>query len=189
MNQIKGYLKHEAAAILGINPRTILSWTEKGLIVPEIENPQGQGKKPRYSVTNLVEIALIKELLRVGVRISEIRRFMETCQDKLSPSWKKEFQLAAHNHRATYRDILFNPNFDTPIAKNPYLLVGRFTEGAHNIIEVALEDHDIPILSSPLAQNVLQMSDAVIAININQIIQRVSHKLDLRENTNSKQRK
>jgi len=185
MSKADGFLKHEVAKILGVNPRTILSWTEKELVVPEIENPSGQGKKPRYSITNLVEIALIKELLRVGVRVSEIRQFVKGCQDELSPLWKKEFKLEANFRKNTYRDILFNPDFNTTIVKNTYLLVGRLPEGAHNIIEVALEDDDVTILSSDLAQNVLRMCEAVIAININQIIQRVIHKLDLRSNANS----
>jgi DNA-binding transcriptional MerR regulator len=45
-----------------INPRTLISWSEKGLFTPEVL-ADGSGTRRAYTVQNLVEIGIIHELV------------------------------------------------------------------------------------------------------------------------------
>lgn len=57
----------EAARILNLKPVSIMHYVKEGLIVPGVANPQGKGKVRLYSRTNLVEIKLLKELVKFGM--------------------------------------------------------------------------------------------------------------------------
>lgn len=87
------FLNHEVARITGINGRTIISWSEKRLVVPFEESP-GVGKKRLYSYTNLLEFALFDALLNsvgMGFRIvSRISRHLKTVG--LLEQWATNFE-------------------------------------------------------------------------------------------------
>jgi DNA-binding transcriptional MerR regulator len=63
-----------------VKPRTIISWTERGLIEPEFEDASGRGSARRYSYRNLMEITFISELLRFGVPFSFINQITESSE-------------------------------------------------------------------------------------------------------------
>jgi DNA-binding transcriptional MerR regulator len=49
-----------------IKPRTLISWAEKGLITPEVL-AKGSGTRREYTLNNLLEIGIIKELVSRNV--------------------------------------------------------------------------------------------------------------------------
>ncbi len=64
MKVSEGYLSKEAGKLAGGVPqRTLQSWTEKGLIVPEIKGTTGTGNRRRYSLKNVIEITAYKNFL------------------------------------------------------------------------------------------------------------------------------
>ena len=70
------WTKKEAAEAIGITPRTIHYYTDEGLITPEIANPKGKGTTRKYSAKNLLEILVIRELVKLGLNLSRIKQAM-----------------------------------------------------------------------------------------------------------------
>jgi DNA-binding transcriptional MerR regulator len=60
-----------------IKPRTLISWSERGLITPEFEDASGRGTRRKYSYRNLIKIGFVDELLKYGIPFSTIRGFLE----------------------------------------------------------------------------------------------------------------
>jgi DNA-binding transcriptional MerR regulator len=70
------WTKKQAAEALRITPRTIHYYTDEGLITPEIANPKGKGTTRKYSAKNLLEILVIRELVKLGLNLSRIKQAM-----------------------------------------------------------------------------------------------------------------
>lgn len=68
----KIWLNKEVAKILKITKRQVLSWSEKGLIVP-FEESTGVGTKRGYDYTNLLEYALCKKLFSLGIGFRAVK--------------------------------------------------------------------------------------------------------------------
>ncbi|MEW6666228.1 MAG: MerR family transcriptional regulator [Thermodesulfobacteriota bacterium] len=63
------YLNNEVARIVGLTPRQVLSWTDKGLVVPAREARKA-GTMRGYSYANLLEFALAKTLIdKIGLQV------------------------------------------------------------------------------------------------------------------------
>jgi len=75
-----------------IKPRTLISWSERGLVTPELEDASGRGTKRKYSYKNLIEIGFVCELLEYGIPFSTIKEFLEKggSSDKL---FEKGFEV------------------------------------------------------------------------------------------------
>jgi len=56
-----------------LKPRTLISWSERGLIKPTFEDASGRGSRRRYSYKNLLEISFANELLQYGIHFHTIR--------------------------------------------------------------------------------------------------------------------
>lgn len=59
----------------GIKARTLISWSERGLIRP-LQKASGRGSSRVYSYTNLIEIAILNELLQYGIPFAHIMLVM-----------------------------------------------------------------------------------------------------------------
>lgn len=66
------FSNNEAAKITGTTPRQVLSWTERGMIIPYIET-SGTGTKRGYNYTNLLEIILCKILIKRHFNFQKIK--------------------------------------------------------------------------------------------------------------------
>jgi len=64
-----------------LKPRTLISWSEKGLLTP-IEEAMGTGTRRRYSVRNLVEIGVIMELVSYKIPHLFISGIMQNLSKK-----------------------------------------------------------------------------------------------------------
>lgn len=72
----KEYTRKEVAAKIGISDRTVWFYTEKGLVIPEINNPSGRGTTRKYSAKNILEILVIRELVKYGFNLGTVKHIM-----------------------------------------------------------------------------------------------------------------
>ncbi len=78
MNQDREFVHKEVLKIFPwIKPRTLISWSERGLIQPEFEEASGRGTRRRYSFQNVIEIGFVDELLQYAMPFHTIKRIIE----------------------------------------------------------------------------------------------------------------
>jgi len=98
-NEAKLFLNKEVAEIVGITKRQVLSWTEKGLVVPAKESP-GVGTKRGYNYINLLEFGLCKSLFEIGLGFRAVKKFLEDLRnDGTIKDW-------ANNWRNYYKQLI-----------------------------------------------------------------------------------
>ena len=76
MNQTEFTHKEVLKVFPDINARTLISWSERGLVKPEVEDASGRGTKRRYSYKNLIEVGFVQELLSYKLPFSLIQNFI-----------------------------------------------------------------------------------------------------------------
>ena len=70
------FTKKQAHEITGLPLRSIQYYTERGVIVPEVDPGEGKGSKRLYSKKNLVEIGIIKCLSDYQLAFPVVKRVM-----------------------------------------------------------------------------------------------------------------
>ena len=61
----------------GVSERELRHWADRGIVVPAIADAVGRpGVRRKYSFDNLVQAAIIKELLRQGINLHEAGRML-----------------------------------------------------------------------------------------------------------------
>jgi hypothetical protein len=63
-----------------LKARTLISWSEHGLVKPEFGDASGRGSSRVYSYRNLMQIGIVSEFLRVGVPFAIIREAMHSTE-------------------------------------------------------------------------------------------------------------
>jgi DNA-binding transcriptional MerR regulator len=87
----KIFLNRQVSEIIGITPRQVLSWTEKGLVIPFKEST-GAGTKRGYDYTNLLEFGLCKVLFFMGIGFRAIKKLTGHLRIHGSiEEWAKDF--------------------------------------------------------------------------------------------------
>ncbi len=89
---MKAYLKHDIARILGRNYKTIQSWVDKGIIVPEIRRSSGRGNVRIYGEQNLLHFAMTDILLKRKISIRDTK-FIINALKKRKPVWEGQYAL------------------------------------------------------------------------------------------------
>ena len=64
-----------------LKPRTLISWVDKGLLSPQVK-ASGTGTRNQYSVNNLVEIGVIRELASYGMPHNVISSILKELSNK-----------------------------------------------------------------------------------------------------------
>lgn len=73
-----------AGSFSDVPPRTVQSWTEKGIVVPDVANTTGTGSKRLYGVRNCIEIGLAKSLTENRLPLSivgQIIKYMRSLEN------------------------------------------------------------------------------------------------------------
>jgi len=78
------FMAGKAGSFSGVPLRTVQSWTEKGLVIPDIAESTGTGSKRLYSVFNCIEIGIIKSLTNSRLSLKLINEIMETLRTEIS---------------------------------------------------------------------------------------------------------
>jgi hypothetical protein len=69
--------------LLGINRNRLFYWTHTHrLLVPEVAEADGTGKRAKFSVRNLVELAFIKALVESGTDLRSAKNIKEMLDEK-----------------------------------------------------------------------------------------------------------
>jgi len=63
---MKEFTQKEVAELLKIKYQTIAFYANQKMVIPEIENPKGRGTTRKYSIKNLCQIYMIKQLSEYG---------------------------------------------------------------------------------------------------------------------------
>lgn len=122
----KEYLAGEAGSFSGVPLRTVQTWTEKGLVEPDISIASGTGSKRKYSALNCIEIALIKHFADDRMKLDAIKHIMLAFKFpadrkkkgfKVSRLDKKEYKLA-HRTGPT--------KFESYLSDGSYLILAYF---------------------------------------------------------------
>jgi DNA-binding transcriptional MerR regulator len=77
----RDFENREAAQIVGVNPRTIIDWTELGLVVSGVRAADGAGTRRRYSEHDLVQLAIVKTLLGDGIPRKVVRQALGVARE------------------------------------------------------------------------------------------------------------
>jgi len=64
---MEGYTRKQISEILDMPERAINYYTERNMVIPEIDKGYGRGKVRRYSKQNIVEIGILKQLAGYGL--------------------------------------------------------------------------------------------------------------------------
>jgi len=59
-----------------LSPRSLVSWAEKEILIPGVEDARGRGTVRRYSFENVVQAGIIRELMALGVTFRIIKNFL-----------------------------------------------------------------------------------------------------------------
>jgi DNA-binding transcriptional MerR regulator len=71
----------DVRSLVGVSERELRHWADLKIIVPAIADSQGKpGIRRKYSFKNLVEVGLLKTLLRHGFNLYEARKILEKYQ-------------------------------------------------------------------------------------------------------------
>ncbi|MBW2631053.1 MAG: MerR family transcriptional regulator [Deltaproteobacteria bacterium] len=70
------YTKKQISEITRLSLRLVQFYTEEGVVIPDIDEGKGRGKRRKYSCKNLTEFLLIKELSDYGITLQKIKFIM-----------------------------------------------------------------------------------------------------------------
>jgi len=72
----RGFTLRDVCGRLGLRPRQLIDWAEKGVVRPEVADTLGAGKPRLYSEDNLLELVLARELIETGFTVRGAARFL-----------------------------------------------------------------------------------------------------------------
>jgi hypothetical protein len=72
------FRKAEIAGFLGRPIRTITSWVDRGIVIPDVEPSQGKGIERIYSYRNVIEFGMIELMSKMDITLKEIGIILET---------------------------------------------------------------------------------------------------------------
>src|SRR5260221_14410575 len=71
---IDSYLTAQAARISGFSVRQLDYWARSGILIPSVQNANGQGTRRHYSFNDLVKLRFIQQLKEKGWSTQKIRK-------------------------------------------------------------------------------------------------------------------
>jgi DNA-binding transcriptional MerR regulator len=129
-----GYLRKEITPALGVDGRTIQSYTDRGLIIPEIANPVGRGTKRQYSKKNIFEMLVIQVLIKHGITLGKMKPIIE----QVGKLWQTN--AASYLAANTLKLILYKKKHDLQSPEEVYTV--ELINDAQSKLEVDLNEFD-----------------------------------------------
>ena len=81
----KEYTRMWISEFLGMSERTINYYTERGIVIPEVAEGKGRGKIRKYSIKNIVEIAILKQLNGYGLAFKTVENVFQLLRSPVPP--------------------------------------------------------------------------------------------------------
>ena len=140
------FTKKHLEEILGLKRGAVDFYYREGLVHPEIDDPKGRGTRRRYSKKNLIEFAVIRELVSSGIPIKQIKAVLDQQRKLGTISWldperewlkKSKVILAIHN-QGERSEIMWTTNEIT---------VEEITRGSRSVVFI-----DISAIAAGLRQ-------------------------------------
>jgi DNA-binding transcriptional MerR regulator len=92
------YINRDVAKITDSTGRQILSWTDKGVVIPAFE-ASGAGTKRQYDYYNLIEFGICKALFEMGQGIQSVKIILKDLRAT------KDLALWIEDSKAYFRDF------------------------------------------------------------------------------------
>jgi DNA-binding transcriptional MerR regulator len=79
---VRTYKTKEALQVVGrISQNQLVHWAEKGIVPPSAQDADGHGSYRLYTFRDLVKMAVVKELLELGMNLRTIRTILDIMID------------------------------------------------------------------------------------------------------------
>jgi DNA-binding transcriptional MerR regulator len=92
--------------LVGVTERELRHWADRGIVVPDIADAVGRpGVRRRYSFENLVQAAIVKELLRQGINLHDAGRILTVYKNSLVKHSPGRLYLVIQNGKALVLDM------------------------------------------------------------------------------------
>ena len=137
------FTSQEVIALIGITPRQLQWWDERGVVKPERE-----GHRRLYSMNHLTEVAVICELRRKGFSLQGVRKVMRFLDREFGKGLAEIMSSGSEYHLLTD-------------GKHLYL-----ETSARQIVDI-LKNSSQPILAICLSDTVRQVRAEVISRKLN----------------------
>lgn len=90
-------------SLVGITERELRHWADRGIVVPDIADAVGRpGVRRRYSFENLVQTAIVKELLRQGINLHDAGQILTVYKNSLKKLSPGHLYLVIQNGKASF---------------------------------------------------------------------------------------
>jgi len=76
------FFTKRAGSFSNVPSRTVQSWSERGLIIPDIADTSGTGTKRRYGICNCIEIGIVKSLTENRLALKIVGQIMAHLKSK-----------------------------------------------------------------------------------------------------------
>ena len=102
----------EISKILKEKPSKISYYVNKGIVIPDINNPIGRGKVRRYSLNNMLDFLIVKELSKNGITLDTIKFVLSEIPNGVKTditcgNLKTEIVLVINNPSSLTPDVEF----------------------------------------------------------------------------------
>lgn len=96
--------------LVGVSERALRHWADRALVLPDIADAVGRpGVRRRYSFENLVQAAIVKELLRQGINLHDAGRILSAYKTSLVKHSPGRLYLVIQNGTASVLDMTGQP--------------------------------------------------------------------------------
>ena len=94
---MEGFTKKQAVMLSGLTDRQVQFYTDRRIIIPEVADSTGTGKKRLYSKHNILQMHIVKTLADQGVTIDRVRVILKYIENDGIIRQYEEAQLHDHN--------------------------------------------------------------------------------------------
>lgn len=108
---MKAFLKRDIAKKLGKSPKVVQTWTDMGIVNPDLIPSQGKGISRVYSSLNMLQFAFADELLKCGgINLSTIKWIMDKLRSETTDeaSFKQAIEKNEEGNKLFTGDLV-NP--------------------------------------------------------------------------------
>ena len=105
----KKFSTSELAKIWNVSPRDIVNWSARGFIKPEVWKGRGPGTRRMYSLTNAIEVGVLRNLRDYGFNLEASRFIFE--ESKFKDTIKTVIRDFEGKKGERTHDEAFEPSF------------------------------------------------------------------------------
>lgn len=109
--QQQNFQVKDVTRLTGLGRQTVQYWLRKGLVQPEFTGHTPQGVARRFSIRNLIEFAVAKELSFYGIEAQHLAQVMTHCRSEFQGFWAYPEQRISHTEEEPLIIVLRGDGF------------------------------------------------------------------------------